>query len=240
MGDQPPQTVTIIRNGQYYEKQPTDQTAFCFHDWCYKVLQWRVGVCTKSVIYKLVRSLSLEYTIWENIHQGYTQTDNTGNIKTLASNAEHSSSNLQPLSILKLPAELRKCIWEYVGLPTAYSVFILVAGETTRLARSLNSIKSRTISLRKGCRLSVNMISIFGTEYIQDFENKEASETDSGILGVVKELRFAASLHGICAIKILGIDWSTDWLGKIPEKGHIWYGVINGMVSSLSCRFNVS
>lgn len=66
--------------------------------------------------------------------------------------------------MLKLPAELRQYIWGYVGPSTAYSVFILVASETTRLARSLHLFDSCNITLHQGSYLFTQMISIFGTE----------------------------------------------------------------------------
>jgi len=84
------------------------------------------------------------------------------------------------------------------------------------------------------------MISIFGTEYIQELENRNASERDSGIHGAVAEVKFATSFYGVCAIKILGVGWDTSWLGKIPDKGHSWYGRIYGAISDLHLSYNVS
>lgn len=81
------------------------------------------------------------------------------------------------------------------------------------------------------------MITVFGTAYIQDLDNKEGSKA---IPGVVIRLTFAMILDGICAIKVFGIDWDTGWLGDIPNTGCIWYGTIQDIGSSLTCSYNVS
>jgi hypothetical protein len=80
-----------------------------------------------------------------------------------------ASSQSQPLFLSRLPAELRTYIWRYIGSMTPYSAFILVADETSRLAHHLHCPSSRRLILERGSHLSTKMISVFGTEYVQDF-----------------------------------------------------------------------
>lgn len=79
------------------------------------------------------------------------------------------------------------------------------------------------------------MITVFGTTYIQDLENQESSRA---IPGVVSRLIFAIVVDGICAIKLVGTDWDTGWLLKIPNTGRIWYGPIQDIGTSLTCNCN--
>ncbi|KAH9208843.1 hypothetical protein DL95DRAFT_277139, partial [Leptodontidium sp. 2 PMI_412] len=74
----------------------------------------------------------------------------------------------QPLLMPRLPTELRTYIWRYIGLMTPYSAFLLVRVETSRLVGHLRSPPSRGLIQYQGPFLSANMISVFGTEYIQD------------------------------------------------------------------------
>lgn len=189
--------------------------------------------------YKLIQSLTPELALWEYADQDTGHLDPVARLRTLVSHADNSSPSFQPLFLSKLPIELRFYIWEYVGLATAYSSFILVAGETTRLVRSFNCFSSRDVPLQKGSHLSVKMVSIFGTKYIQDIYIGDASETSFEILGVVTELRLAACSGGICAIDIFGAGWNTGWIGAVPNKGNVWYGMIKNAMSSLHCSFNV-
>ena len=85
------------------------------------------------------------------------------------------------------------------------------------------------------------MITVFGTAYIQDLDNGKSSTV---IPGVVTRLSFAMVLGGICAIKLFGIGWDIGWLGKIPNKGRIWYGTVKygtvkEMGAGLTCSYNV-
>jgi hypothetical protein len=116
-----------------------------------------------------------------------------------------------------------------------FSASILVSGETSRLARSLRCSGCQDISLDKGSYVSVKMITVFGTTYIQDLENQESSRA---IPGVVSRLIFAIVVDGICAIKLVGTDWDTGWLLKIPNTGRIWYGPIQDIGTSLTCNCN--
>jgi hypothetical protein len=52
------ETVTICRSSSVNVESPYCGPAFCFHDWCYSVLIWKLRCHPpKSIIYKLVRTL---------------------------------------------------------------------------------------------------------------------------------------------------------------------------------------
>ncbi|KAH6716271.1 hypothetical protein BKA61DRAFT_515826, partial [Leptodontidium sp. MPI-SDFR-AT-0119] len=116
---------------------------------------------------------------------------------------------------------------------TPYSAFLLVKGEISRLAGHLRSPPSRGIMLQRGSYLSANMVSVFGTEYIQDLimggDSKENCRPNSDTTGV----KYIISLGGLCAIQFLSIDWESDWIGKIPSVDCTWYGIIREAVSTL-------
>lgn len=127
-------------------------------------------------------------------------------------------------------------IWEYVELRTAAGAFTIVTGETLRLANSVNWPDCRHILLDPGSQISLKMISVFGTSYIQAFEHGDITKT---ITCVVDRLSFVIALGGICAIKLLGTSWDSGWLGKILTTGPLWYGTILEIGSGLTCSFNV-
>jgi hypothetical protein len=136
----------------------------------------------------------------------------------------------------RLPIEIRNLIWGYVDLRTAAGAFTIVTGEIFRLAYSLAWPSRRDISMVPGSQISVKTISVFGISYIQVFENKESTIT---VPDVVKRLSFITVLGGICAIKLFGTNWETDWLGKTPITGPTWYGTMLEIDSSLTCTYNV-
>jgi hypothetical protein len=236
VGDGQNRAIIIIHSRKRALEMGINQIAFCFHDWCYSVLKWKVPNCTESEIYKLARSISRSPRKWE---LGHRDRDILGFINNPALNwlANNSSPFLFPSSMARLPTELRVDIWEYIGLNTASNAFTRVADGTSTLVSSLKCAKTRKIFLKRGAHLSLRMISVFGTDYIQDLENEPCSTI---IPGVVARLEFAMSLGGICAIKLLGSDWDTGWLGKIPRGGCVWYGMIQQPGPSISCSYNVS
>jgi hypothetical protein len=61
---------------------------------------------------------------------------------------------------------------------------------------------------------------VFSTEYIQHLSYDKDLEVTSRVLRDVTGLQFVVSVGGICAIKLIGIDWETNWLGKILGIGH--------------------
>ena len=151
--------------------------------------------------------------------------------------ASHES---QPLFLSRLPVELRTYIWRYIGSMTPYSALILVVGEVFRLARHLCYPSSRDIILDQGSHLSVKMISIFGTEYIQELVMDRDLEGNPGSIKDTTGVKYMTSLGGICAIQLLRNDWESDWIGKIPNVQCIWHGIIRGRASTFQCSYNVS
>lgn len=123
---------------------------------------------------------------------------------------------------------------------TPYSIFVTIAGETSRLASHLRCPSSYNLPLERGSFLSSSTITVFGTEYIQNLSNNGDQQGNFEVLGDVTEVKFVASLGGICAIKLVGDGWETDWVGKVPHRGHMWYGTMQELVSSLYCNYNVS
>jgi hypothetical protein len=84
------------------------------------------------------------------------------------------------------------------------------------------------------------MISVFGTEYIQELVMDRDLERNPGSFEDTAGVKFITSLGGICAIQPLSIDWESDWIGKIPNAQCIWYGMIRGRASTFQCSYNVS
>ena len=231
-GQNNPKVVTLIPH-QQIRRRRRNQTAFCFHDWCYKILIRNTKGCTETLIYKFVRALDIDISLYGNAFANGDQLDPRGRLQALASHL-----NPQPFSsMIKLPAEVRCFIWEYAGLATAYSSAILVAGESARLIRALNGPRNRDIFLEKAS-LSVKMVSIFGRRYIQDLCTN--SEGNYAIPGTVAGLNFAIHHGGLCAIKVFGKDWDSGWLGQLPQTSSVWYGTILGTLSSIHCVDNVS
>lgn len=233
--------VTISRFSPTSESSEPDPTAFCFHDWCYSVLMWRVSNFTKLELYRLTQTLMVAPSTGVDLCLDQGQADPIGSLRTLLSYTVSSSPGLQPQSMSKLPPELRYSIWQYVGLRTAYSSFMLVAVETARLARSLKPSGIRELIVGQGSYLSVKTISAFSTEYIQELYSREASKSECNIPGPVTGLAFAKSLGGICAIKVTGSGWTTGWLGKLPARADdALFGFIPGGVPHLLCSDSVS
>jgi hypothetical protein len=230
------QEITIVRCRQNKQRIHSGRMAFCFHNWCYELLMWNVRSCTKSEIYRLSRTLSLSQLATEN------GCGNHGLLGSISDDAlrwleEQSSCRIYPFILSQLPTELRRKVWEYVGSRVASNAFALVERGTSLLVSALNSSQSRSISLDQGSFISLKMITVFGTTYLQDLGNREGSKA---IPGVVKRLIFAMSFNGICAIKLFGINWDTAWLGEIPNNECIWYGSLEGIGSTLTCTYNVS
>jgi hypothetical protein len=84
------------------------------------------------------------------------------------------------------------------------------------------------------------MISVFGTEYIQGLVMERDFQGSLGPFPDTIGLKYITSLGSTCAIQLLGIDWESDWIGKIPNADYIWHGMIRGKVSRFRCGYNVS
>ena len=228
------QAITISRDPQVYQKHRNHRLAFCFHDWCYTVLIWKLKGCPNSVIYKLARTLTPDSTIWENIWEWRHDLDSESRLQIIA---RHES---QPLFMPRLPMELRIYIWQYVGLMSPYSAFILVISEACRLARHLRPPSSCKLILKRKSYSPAKMVSVFGTEYMRELAIDRYLESNLQSFGDIIGLKYISSLGGICAIQLLSINGKSDWIGKIPNGHCIWHGIIRGSVSSFQYRCNVS
>jgi hypothetical protein len=209
--------------------------AFCFHSWCYsvlkEVLKWESEECFIPVIYKLARALAPNPSIWEDIQERRHVFDSKTRLRILSCHKE------QPLFMSRLPTELKTYIWGYTGLKTPYSAFLLVKVETSRLVAHLRYPPGRRLIPYQGPSLSANMVSVFGMEYIQDFRK----DGDSGWShGDATGLKYITSFGGLCAIQFFGIDWESDWIGKVPSVDCVWHGIIRGDISTLRFEYSVS
>ena len=186
---------------------------------------WKVPEFSISNLYRLARSLIPQSSIWENICEDpaghHHSLDHVGSLRTLDALVDYSLAVVPLPSMWNLPLEIRTYIWEHVGILTPYSAFLLVAGETSRLANHLHCLVSREVVLKPGSYLSAKMVTVFGTEYIQDLTSGEEFQANSKVSGIILGLKFVAGLSGICAIKAIGCDWETDWIGKIPRTGSV-------------------
>jgi hypothetical protein len=80
---------------------------------------------------------------------------------------------------------------------------------------------------------------VFGIEYIRDLNYYEDHKVKSEFIRDVVGLKLVTSLGGICAIKVFGVNWETEWLGKVPLVGHVWHGMIQDVGPRLCCAYNV-
>ncbi|TAQ90662.1 hypothetical protein B7494_g961 [Chlorociboria aeruginascens] len=212
--------------------------ALCVHSWCFSVFRWGSPEWRISDIYRLLRSVIPLPYMWEGISQvstrEYPSLDQVGSLRALLASSDTYPAR-SPLPLMKLPPEIRFYIWERVGSLSPYSAFTLVLGEASRLIDHLHSPQSRILALKLGSHLSAKTLSVFGIEYLKELT---CDESGSRVHGIVTEARFVTSLVGICAIKLVGCDWETSWIGKVPTSGTAWYGVIRGPVDCLSFDFN--
>lgn len=227
---------TIKLHRDLEEDMAHKQTAFCFHDWCYLILKWKVPSCTELDIYKLVQSIPISVPSWELGHRDHKLLGSLSDpaLRWLALN---SSPSICPPLMSQLPKELRDCIWEHGDLSTPLNAFTRVTECSSNLIQSLGNAGSREISLQAGSHLSLKLVDIFGTVYIQDINNSQGSIE---IPGIVTQLEYAMSLGGICAIKLVGSDWDSGWLGNILNTACIWHGMIREPGPRIRCTFNVS
>lgn len=215
-GHLPAQTIRIRRYLPVSEIRGTVRHAFCCHTWCHSIIPRLGNGPPESIFYRLARSLA------------HCRPDPAGRLQTAVAHSDRCIAQFPSLSLWPmLPTEIKFQIWGYVGLTRHCSVSILAAGEAPRLARYLRRPSSRDIALRRGSRLSVKMITVFGTKYIRDLAISEDCGVDHTVLREnVTAVKYIASSSGICAIKPLGEDWECDWIGEIPRPGHRWYGSI--------------
>ena len=215
-----------------------DDVAFCFHSWCYSVLKWVLKWEEEDrfipVLYRLARALAPDPSLWEDISEGRRYLDSASRLNILACHEE------QPLLMSRLPLELRTDIWSHTGMTTPYSAFLIVRVETSRLVSHLRPNSNRGLIQYRGPFLSTKMVSVFGTKYIQDLVEDRQPEGDQCSIRNATRVKYATSTGGLCAFQLLGIDWKSDWIGKIPSMDCAWYGIIRGQCLALRYDYNVS
>ncbi|KAF7925980.1 hypothetical protein BELL_0346g00080 [Botrytis elliptica] len=217
----PSSSTKILLNTVQNPDYPSWCKAFCFHDWCYSILRWRLGKYKDATLHKVCQSLSIS-PAWENIAESEACLYDQAVINDLLSDMTELGPKYQPLFLSKLPLELRALVWGYVGPSSAYTSFLIVAGETSRLFYQMHRPASLTLALYPESRLVPKMIKIFGTDYIQSFcaESTTIPITESA---VACSYKLAIGTHGICAIQIISADGSFCWVGKVPKSGLVWY-----------------
>ena len=97
-------------------------------------------------------------------------------------------------------------IWEYIGISTPYSAFILVGAELPYLTHYVKSRPTHDFAFKRGYQPSAKTIMVFSTEYIQDLGYNEDHKAASNVVREVIGLKFVTSLSGICAIKVFGVN----------------------------------
>ena len=208
-----------------------DQLAYCFHEWCYIVLEWNMKGLTATTLYKLAKALTPDPSIWQS-----TPENRHSLAKIIASQIE------QPLSLSGLAVELRTQIWGHVGLASPYSAFLIITGETSRLAHKVREASSGVKHVEQEAYLSSTMVSVFGTEYIQTLalssdcvQKLESTTYDTTV-------RYARSCDGICAIQLSNPGWKSHWVGKFPNQEYWTGSYLENIrkVSDLQFDFNVS
>lgn len=205
----------------YRPDNPPYCEAFCFHDWCYSILRWRLGNYSNATLHKVCKSLSIS-PAWENIAESEGCLYDQVVRNNLLSDMAELGPKYQPLFLSKLPPELRALIWGYVGPSSAYGSFMIVAGETSRLFYQMHRPAQLALALYAKSNLVPKMIKIFGTDYIQSLcaDSTTIPITESAIACSYK---LAIGTHGICAIQIVSEDGSFCWVGKVPTSGLVWY-----------------
>ncbi|CAD6444463.1 8cb59fe5-0eb8-4ac9-b0a2-3efd34542900 [Sclerotinia trifoliorum] len=149
-----------------------DTSAYCFHDWCYSIFSWRTKHKSAEFLYKLATSLKIS-SAWENPAGSNDPLYPQINYATLLSTVEDISARIQPQFLSRLPPELRYRIWNYVGSKAAYSAFMLVTGETTRLAQQISQPSVQDLIIEPDCYIEAGSIDIYGTGYIRDLTKKK-------------------------------------------------------------------
>lgn len=216
--------------------------AFCFHDWCYSVMTWKLRGYNLPALYKLAQSLE-KSPLFEHVVEDGGQFYHPVDLENILASLGRPLSRLQPLFLSKLPPEIRSHIWEQVSLASAHQALILVAEETSRLTKLIQDLEISVFGLKEGTFLSAKTITIFGTEYIRHISEGlvcHAFEESLVVRGPVTGLDFIAKYHGVCAFRLTGPSWESAWIGKVPSSVHARYGKIQGDLRELRCEYNVS
>ena len=145
---------------------PPWSEAFCFHNWCYSILRWGLGKYSDATLHKVCKSLSIS-PAWENMAESEACLYDLVIKNNLLSDMTELGPRYQPLFLSELPLELRALIWGHVDPSSAYSSFMIVAGETSCLFPQMHRLTNLALALYPKSHIVPKMIRIFGTDYIQ-------------------------------------------------------------------------
>ena len=221
--------------------------AYVFHSWCYDVLRWKTNnsILTPTTIYNLAKSLSHEASPWETIGtnaDGWL--DPPSRVETLIGDLDdEESSKWQPGFLSRLPVEIRAPIWGFVGMRSAYSSFFLVSIETSRLVETLSVGRKQSLRIRRDDVVRWESIRFFGSDYVKLLDNVGGDgrqDADVVIEEDVTSIKVIAGLPGVCALKFVGENWESNWLGHVPNGGQVWYGTLENPGSEIDVIFTVS
>ena len=231
--------------------RPPESITYCVHEWCYSAFLWKAKGCPSSVMYRLVKTLTFQYSPWQNDYRDRQSRSLWG----LYPDAEilpevpmkcltTAPAELQPLFLARFPAEIRAVIWYYAQY-SAYAGFLRVTGETSPLARQLRKPETVTLEMKDGATLLPMEVSIFDTSYIHTLDvqipTSELFDLEQKLKGVTS-IKFIASQGGICALKPYGEAWEGRWLGEIPAAGpnQLWYGNATNAEGKFKFTYTVS
>ncbi|EPE25069.1 hypothetical protein GLAREA_11650 [Glarea lozoyensis ATCC 20868] len=224
--------IKLIRKPGSGMNGDTGPLAFGFHNWCCEVLAWKMKGVSANFIYKLARALTPDTSLWQETPETSHCLDWNKKVDIVASH------EVQPLGLSNLPIELRVKVWRHVGLMSPYSAFITVISETCRLAHRLRGPSNTLVHWKQGSRLSAQVISVFGTEYIQSLTVDQGCGYTPYEPSGTTYLRYIQSCGGICAIQLVCNSRNSGWIGKIPTGNCIWYGHVVGEGSTLKFESN--
>jgi hypothetical protein len=236
---QKPQTIMFHRvlNGH---ATPDEGVAFCFHDWCYAILKWKLPLCSIDTIHQLAQTLTPHCQTWQHFCTNVTEVDTRDSLQTLISHATASQCELQWPRLPRLHSDIWAQIWELAGIQTPFSIFLLVSCETVRLVGHLKYSMDYGLSLARGSSIWATSIMIFGISYIRQLHESQESKDGWAIPGRVTHLKVARAIAGICAMKLAENDWESGWIGKLPNVGFVWYATIPYTGSDFRSSYNVS
>jgi hypothetical protein len=102
--------------------------------------------------------------------------------------------------------------------------------------------KISILNLQAGKRLSAKIVTVLGYAYLEHLlEERDDADFKKTftIPSEVTYLEYVAKFHGLCAIRLKGQGWESNWFGTAPDSDYNQYGCIQGALESLTCEYNV-
>ena len=135
-----------------------------------------------------------------------------------------------------LPLELQYMILDHTPELEASDAFNFIRSKTCKIIEAMKPPYIAEVNLELGTRLTRKSRKLFGEICLEEIKvNKDLTEGVS-ILEDICEVRYAVGQRGICAVRLLGEQWRSNWVGQSPK--HAWYGAIKG--PNVNFHFNVS